>query len=53
MTIGQQYSTAIVKFPDDLSCTQAMLSFREFRASTETPRAHPESEWSKITEDLQ
>ncbi len=48
MTMGQFDGAMIVEFPDDLSCTQTMLAFREFGVSTQTLRAYPEGEWGKI-----
>lgn len=48
LTMGQYDGAAVVEFPDDLACTQAMIAWREFGTSTETMRAYPENEWSKI-----
>jgi len=48
LTMGQYDLAAIVEFPDDLSCTQAMLAWREHGGSTETLRAYPESEWGTV-----
>lgn len=48
LAMGQYDSAAIVEFPDDLSCTQAMLAWREFGVATETLRVYPEAEWGDI-----
>lgn len=48
LTMGQFDGAAIVEFPDDLSCTQAMLAWSEFGVHTETLRAYPEEEWGAI-----
>ena len=52
LTMGQYDGAAIVEFPDDLACCQAMLAWRDFGVSTETLRAYPESEWSSIAEGI-
>ena len=48
LAMGQYDGAAIVEFPDDLSCTQAMLAWREFGVATETLRVYPEAEWGEI-----
>ena len=48
LAMGQYDGAAIVEFPDDLSCTQAMLAWRDFGVATETMRVYPEAEWSDI-----
>ena len=52
MTMGRYDGAMIVEFPDDLSCTQTMLAFRDFGVATETLRAYPESDWGKIAEGM-
>jgi uncharacterized protein with GYD domain len=46
--MGQHDGVAIVVFPTELACTQAMLAWRDFGVSTETLRAYPEAEWGTI-----
>jgi len=46
LTMGQYDGAAIVEFPDDVACAQAMLDWREFGGTTETLRAFPEKEWA-------
>ena len=46
--MGQYDGAAIVEFPDDVACTQAMLAWREYGGSTQTLRAYPEKEWGTV-----
>jgi uncharacterized protein with GYD domain len=48
LTMGQYDGVAIVEFPDDTACAQAMLEMSAFGGSSETLRAFPESEWPKL-----
>ena len=52
LTMGQYDGALIVEFPDDISATRAALAMRAFGGSTETMRAYPEKEWSKIAKGL-
>ena len=48
LMMGQYDGAAIVEFPDEIACCQAMMAWRDFGVSTETLRAFPESEWSSL-----
>jgi len=48
LTLGAYDGAAIVEFPSDLKCAQAMLAWREFGVTTETLPAWPEKAWGKM-----